>query len=118
MSDYPLDPWGEMATLPGEKHAIEVALNVARQYGYGNLISRLQDEWSKRLQENSGLDKNTADAGAWKASWFWSRIDELNARVALLEAVAVAARNCPRDSFLNPELDAALKALDGEEGSN
>ncbi len=37
---------------PGEKEAIEKAVQIGELYGFGSLIAHLKDVWAKRLIEN------------------------------------------------------------------
>lgn len=41
--------------FPGEKEAIDAVLRAGEQYGYGNMISRLQDAWGRMLREKYGV---------------------------------------------------------------
>lgn len=52
-----------LATLISEEDAIEIVTALADVHGYGNLIHRLKEGWSKKLQEEHGMDKGTADRG-------------------------------------------------------
>lgn len=50
--------------FPGEPEAIATVIALGEQYGYGNLINRLKEAWSKRLQERDGLDVLASDFSA------------------------------------------------------
>lgn len=60
--------------LPGERAAIEVVIQMGEQFGYGNMIHRLSDAWSKKLQE-SGLPRLTADLASGHIC-VWCNIDK------------------------------------------
>lgn len=41
--------------FPGEEEAIQRAIAVGAEWGYGNLICRLQEAWGKMLHEKYGV---------------------------------------------------------------
>ena len=49
--------------FPGEQEAIKKVCELGKTYGYGNLIHRLRNAWSRDLQ-NQGMDKYGADLAA------------------------------------------------------
>lgn len=57
---------------PGEDRAIAQVLVYGDRYGYGNLISRLQEAWEERLLK-SGLNKEAAKLGSWQLD-AWSEM--------------------------------------------
>ncbi len=50
----------------GEVEDLEKAVQIGKQWGYGNVIQALKDAWSKELQSDPRwkMDKATADAAA------------------------------------------------------
>jgi hypothetical protein len=48
---------------PGEAKAIATVIELGKQYGYGNLISRMRESWKLDLMEKYGLDEEAADLG-------------------------------------------------------
>lgn len=64
----------EIRYFQGEREAIAAVVALADQYGYGNLIARLSDAWSAKLQRNEGLSKNSADLAA-RHVCVWCGID-------------------------------------------
>lgn len=63
--------------LPSEREDIDTVIAAARNFGYGNLISRLKDAWSKHLQKVDKTDKTdkvTADMAAGHIC-VWCKVD-------------------------------------------
>jgi hypothetical protein len=54
----------ESMMYPGEQEAIETVKRLGAEFGYGNLISHLQREWSERHQARDGVSQHTADTAA------------------------------------------------------
>jgi hypothetical protein len=54
---------GELGYMPGELETVMLVKIYADQYGYGNLISHLQQIWSEKLQAD-GLMQQVLIGGA------------------------------------------------------
>lgn len=53
----------EPVMFPGEQAAIDTVKALGARYGYGNMISHLQQAWSESLQAQ-GIEREAADYGA------------------------------------------------------
>ena len=60
------DPELRSVIFPGEAEAVAQMLIYADRYGYGNLISRLQEAWKEKLVK-TGMDQETASMASWEA---------------------------------------------------
>lgn len=45
-----------MTWQPGERPAVRCAVSIARDYGFGNVIQRIQAAWALHLYEEHGRD--------------------------------------------------------------
>ena len=80
--------------LPGEKQAIEKAIELAEIYGYGNLIRHLQNAWVKRqLRDNPTFSTRTAETGAWIICP-WCHVDSRTGKVVGAAAEAPSSIYC------------------------
>ena len=68
-----------------EYEAAQAVLNAARQWGYGNMISHLQNEWFKLLK-SEGLNDDTARRGAEMLQPYFDDIDRLQNWIKDLQA--------------------------------
>jgi hypothetical protein len=59
--------------LPGEQLALAQVEELGAKFGYGNLISHLQDAWSRRLQEDVG--EQSADMATGRIC-LWCFVDK------------------------------------------
>lgn len=50
-----------MKWLPGEKRDVERVITLADKWGYGNLISRLQEAWSDKQVSEESMPRHIAD---------------------------------------------------------
>lgn len=57
-----------------EEEAIILVRALGEDFGYGNMIMRLKDAWSKKLQRKYGMSEYVADGGAWHRC-AWCRVD-------------------------------------------
>lgn len=90
------DPKAPFGYFPGEREAIAKVLEYGGTFGYGNLISHLQEAWSKRLQDQ-GIPKPAADMGAWKIKAYSDEIDTLRSELAALKERCELAESVCRE---------------------
>jgi len=67
--------------FPGEMEAIATVVELADRYGYGNLIARLSDAWSAKLQRTEGFRPYVADMAA-RHICVWCGTDSRTGKIA------------------------------------
>ena len=67
--------------FPGEQEAIREVLAHGHAYGFGNMIARLRDEWSRTLQTKEGFPVHSADMAAGHIC-VWCNVDSRTGKKA------------------------------------